>query len=139
VNVAWRSTSKRSTRPSLLLGEAFQDHPPHSFRHGNTLEDYVYTTQLMQADCVRMAVQTWRRQFRGPGAYGCSGSLVWQLNDCWPVISCVHIRCALAGMPADAVRSGGPSSTATCGPRQPVRKALATSRENATASAQTTR
>lgn len=41
----------------------------------------------MQADCARMAVQTWRRQFRGPGAYGCAGSLIWQLNDCWPVIS----------------------------------------------------
>ena len=41
-----------------------------------------YTTQLMQAYAIRIAVEHYRRN-RGR----CMGALYWQLNDCWPVLS----------------------------------------------------
>jgi beta-mannosidase len=42
----------------------------------------IYASQLLQADAVRYAVEHFRRN-RGR----CMGAIVWQLNDCWPVIS----------------------------------------------------
>lgn len=49
------------------------------------IDDYIYSTQLMQAEALAYAVRTFRRQFdasrRG------SGALVWQFDDCWPGIS----------------------------------------------------
>lgn len=48
---------------------------------------YTYAVQVMQAEALAAAYRGWRRQFQGPGHYGCSGALVWQLNDCWPCIS----------------------------------------------------
>ena len=51
------------------------------------IDRYRYATQVMQAEALAAAVRGWRRQFQGPGRYGCGGALVWQLNDCWPTIS----------------------------------------------------
>jgi beta-mannosidase len=51
------------------------------------MDGYSYATQLVQAEALATALRSWRRRFGGPGAYGCGGALVWQLNDCWPVIS----------------------------------------------------
>jgi len=51
------------------------------------IDRYRYATQVMQAEALVAAVRGWRRQFQGPGHYGCGGALVWQLNDCWPTIS----------------------------------------------------
>ena len=48
------------------------------------LEDYVYYTQLMQAECVSTAYRSFKRNWKGPGREECAGALVWQLNDCWP-------------------------------------------------------
>ncbi len=45
-------------------------------------EDYVYTSQLLQADGMKTAMEAHRRAM----PY-CMGSLYWQLNDCWPVTS----------------------------------------------------
>jgi beta-mannosidase len=42
----------------------------------------VYASQLMQAQAMRYAVEHWRRH-RGQ----CMGTVIWQLNDCWPVAS----------------------------------------------------
>jgi len=42
----------------------------------------VYLTQVLQAEAMRIAVEHWRRQ-----RDRCSGTLYWQLNDCWPVAS----------------------------------------------------
>jgi beta-mannosidase len=53
----------------------------------NNLEDYVYSTQLMQAECLASCYRLWRRAWAGPGNEKCSGVLVWQINDCWPVTS----------------------------------------------------
>jgi beta-mannosidase len=51
------------------------------------LEDYIYATQLMQAEALAAAYRGWRRRWGGPGRYAVAGALVWQLNDCWPVTS----------------------------------------------------
>ena len=51
------------------------------------LETYVYATQLIQSEAIGYAYRIWRREFKGPGRYGNSGALVWQLNDCWPGVS----------------------------------------------------
>lgn len=51
------------------------------------LEDYIYATQFVQAEAVASALRGWRRQWKGAGREYVAGALVWQLNDCWPVIS----------------------------------------------------
>ena len=50
-------------------------------------EQYVYCTQLMQAECLASAYRLWKRQWKGPGREYTAGALVWQINDCWPVTS----------------------------------------------------
>ncbi len=47
-----------------------------------TLEDYIDFSQIAQAEGLKFAIEHFRR--RKPH---CSGSLVWQMNDCWPVLS----------------------------------------------------
>lgn len=50
-------------------------------------EQYIYATQLLQAEAVGTAYRLFRRQWQGPGKEHCAGALVWQLTDCWPVTS----------------------------------------------------
>lgn len=52
------------------------------FRLPKDFESLVYLTQLLQAEAVRTGVEYWRRNRRCT-----SGTLYWQLNDCWPVAS----------------------------------------------------
>jgi len=47
-----------------------------------SFEDYVYLSQLVQAYGIRKAIEAHRRAMPV-----CMGTLYWQLNDCWPVIS----------------------------------------------------
>ncbi len=47
-----------------------------------TLEQYVDFTQLVQAEGLKFGIEHYRR--RKPH---CSGTLIWQFNDCWPGIS----------------------------------------------------
>ena len=63
-------------RLALYLAENI----PYTFE---PFEQYIYCTQLMQAECVSSAYKLWKRQWKGPGQEYCSGALVWQLNDCW--------------------------------------------------------
>lgn len=48
--------------------------------------ELLYTSQLLQADAIRYGVEHFRR-FRGR----CMGTVVWQLNDIWPVASWASI------------------------------------------------
>lgn len=45
-------------------------------------EDYIYVSQLLQANGMKTAIEAHRRNM----PY-CMGSLFWQMNDCWPVTS----------------------------------------------------
>ncbi|GGJ42259.1 glycoside hydrolase family 2 protein [Deinococcus roseus] len=69
-------------------------------RGHRNLEEYVYNTQLIQAEAMRYAYRDFRRRFEGPGKYAVSGALVWQLNDCWPVSSWAIIDSAGIVKPA---------------------------------------
>jgi len=53
-----------------------------SYRLPKDFPSLVYLTQVLQAEAMRMAVEHWRRN-----RSRCSGTLYWQLNDCWPVAS----------------------------------------------------
>ena len=47
-----------------------------------SFEDYVFITQWFQAEAVKVAMEAHRR-----AKPYCMGTLFWQLNDCWPVVS----------------------------------------------------
>lgn len=53
-----------------------------AYRYPENFSDFVYASQLLQADGIRYGVEHYRRS-RGR----CMGAIYWQLNDCWPVIS----------------------------------------------------
>ncbi|EJF55724.1 glycoside hydrolase [Dichomitus squalens LYAD-421 SS1] len=58
-----------------------------NFRLTDDLETHIYNTQLMQSEAISLAYRSWRREWRGKGKQYTAGVLVWQMNDCWPVIS----------------------------------------------------
>ena len=51
-------------------------------------EDFVYVSQLLQAEGMRMGIEAHRRN----KPY-CMGTLYWQLNDVWPVASWSSLDC----------------------------------------------
>lgn len=52
------------------------------YRNPSTLESFIYLSQLIQSETVRMATEFWRRNVGR-----CNGAIYWQYNDCWPVAS----------------------------------------------------
>ncbi len=52
------------------------------YRNPSTLESFIYLSQLIQSETVRMATEFWRRN-----TGRCNGAIYWQYNDCWPVAS----------------------------------------------------
>lgn len=52
------------------------------YRPAANMQEFVYLSQLVQADAMRTAVEAHRRH----RPY-CMGTLLWQHNDCWPVAS----------------------------------------------------
>ncbi|KAL2141466.1 hypothetical protein VTI28DRAFT_2389 [Corynascus sepedonium] len=62
---------------------------------------FAHLTQVVQADSVAAAYRSWRRDWgKGPGERRCGGVLVWQLNDCWPVVSWAVVDYYLVPKPA---------------------------------------
>jgi beta-mannosidase len=53
-----------------------------TFRMPNSFESLVYLSMVLQAEGIRYGVEHWRRNM-----HRVSGTLIWQLNDCWPVAS----------------------------------------------------
>ncbi len=53
-----------------------------TYLYPGTFENFVYASQLLQAQAMQYGVEHWRRH-RGQ----CMGAVIWQLNDCWPVVS----------------------------------------------------
>ncbi len=47
-----------------------------------TLDEYIDFSMIAQAEGLKLAIEHFRRRMPH-----CSGSLFWQLNDCWPVLS----------------------------------------------------
>ncbi|MEM2087571.1 MAG: glycoside hydrolase family 2 protein [Thermoproteota archaeon] len=46
------------------------------------LERFVYLTQINQGEALKTGIEHWRRR-----KFKTGGALIWQLNDCWPVMS----------------------------------------------------
>ncbi len=57
-------------------------HMADHYRMPKDFPSLVYLSQLLQAEGIRFGVEHWRRNRERV-----SGTLYWQLNDCWPVAS----------------------------------------------------
>ncbi len=53
-----------------------------TYLYPTSFDTIVYASQLLQAQAIRYGVEHFRR-WRGR----CMGTVIWQLNDCWPVAS----------------------------------------------------
>ena len=85
-----------ASQEDLYLGsEVMRSHQKHPFgyelidtymrrdyRVPESFKGYIYVSQLLQARGIRMAIEAHRR-----AKPYCMGTLYWQLNDCWPVVS----------------------------------------------------
>lgn len=58
------------------------DYISRSYRFPRDYTAISYLSQINQAECIQRAVQHYRRLMPR-----CSGTLFWQLNDCWPAAS----------------------------------------------------
>lgn len=91
------ATIKKFTTPEdRTLGspvmKAHQKHPVgyetideyllRDYKKPKDFESYDYVSQLLQAGGIVSAIEAHRR-----GMPQCMGTLYWQLNDCWPVVS----------------------------------------------------
>ena len=57
-----------------------------TYLYPKDFDHLLYASQLLQADAIRYGVEHFRR-YRGR----CMGTVVWQLNDIWPVASWASI------------------------------------------------
>jgi len=62
--------------------ETINDYMQRDFPVPDALHEYAYVSQLLQAEGMRIAIEAHRRNM----PY-CMGTMFWQLNDCWPVVS----------------------------------------------------
>lgn len=51
-----------------------------NFKYRFGLEEYIYITQLNQAEAMTCAMRAWRREWKGTGKEYCGGSLIWQVR-----------------------------------------------------------
>lgn len=80
----WNMTSyimeqhqKNDSGNSLMVGQMLD-----TFRLPKDFDSLVYLSMVLQAEGIRYGVEHWRRHTQRV-----SGTLYWQLNDCWPVAS----------------------------------------------------
>lgn len=52
------------------------------FKLAVNLSRFVYLTQINQGEAMKTGIEHWRRR-----KFKTGGALIWQLNDCWPVLS----------------------------------------------------
>lgn len=62
------------------------DYLSATYLYPSGFDELIYTSQLLQADAIRYGIEHFRRH-RGR----CMGTVVWQLNDIWPVASWASI------------------------------------------------
>jgi beta-mannosidase len=62
--------------------QTIQTYMEREYKVPSKFEDYIYVSQILQAEGMKTAIESHRRSMPH-----CMGSLYWQLNDCWPVTS----------------------------------------------------
>ncbi|MGL2965011.1 beta-mannosidase [Flavobacterium sp. XGLA_31] len=62
--------------------QTIKEYMARDYKTPNNFEDYIYVSQLLQAEGMKTAIEAHRR-----AKPNCMGTLFWQLNDCWPVTS----------------------------------------------------
>lgn len=62
--------------------QTIQTYMERDYKISTKFEDYIYVSQILQAEGMKVAIEAHRRSMPN-----CMGSLYWQLNDCWPVTS----------------------------------------------------
>jgi len=62
--------------------ETIDEYMLRDYRKPADFESYAYVSQLLQAEGMKTAIEAHRR-----AKPVCMGTLFWQFNDCWPVIS----------------------------------------------------
>jgi beta-mannosidase len=62
--------------------ELIHEYMQQDYRVPKNVEQYAYVSQLLQRDGIATAIEAHRR-----AKPYCMGTMYWQLNDCWPVIS----------------------------------------------------
>jgi len=62
--------------------ETIDEYLLRDFKKPKDFESYAMVSQLLQAEGMKTAIEAHRR-----GKPYCMGTLYWQLNDCWPVVS----------------------------------------------------
>ena len=62
--------------------QTIQTYMERDYKTPSKFDDYVYVSQILQAEGMKVAMEAHRRSMPH-----CMGSLYWQLNDCWPVTS----------------------------------------------------
>ncbi|MGV9938501.1 glycoside hydrolase family 2 protein [Streptomyces sp. NPDC003401] len=99
----WQAPPARATLRRALPGERLAPDSPGMLHHqkaedgngkldrgvarhfpppGDDFDRWHYLTQLVQARAVAEGIEHWRSHWPV-----CAGTIVWQLNDCWPVTS----------------------------------------------------
>ncbi|MES2545821.1 MAG: glycoside hydrolase family 2 protein [Bacteroidota bacterium] len=92
LNTFWKFTNVEDLN---LTSAAVKNHQKHAtgyqtiqtymereYKVPTKFEDYIYVSQLLQAEGMKTAIEAHRR-----AKPYCMGSLYWQFNDCWPVTS----------------------------------------------------
>lgn len=77
----FRSPVARWHDKTLKGYETFVGYVELHYPKSDTIADWTYYSQLNQRDALRHGVEHYRR------SPFCRGSLIWQVNDCWPVQS----------------------------------------------------
>lgn len=92
-----KSTIQKMARPEewMLDSETLKCHEKHpagfqtiktymqrEYKIPEKLDDYIYISQLLQAYGIKTAIEAQRN-----AKPICMGTLYWQFNDCWPVVS----------------------------------------------------
>ncbi|MFC4738832.1 glycoside hydrolase family 2 protein [Flavobacterium ponti] len=81
-DLSLNSETVRSHQKHPTGYETIDEYMKRDFIIPKDFEDYIYVSQLLQADGMKTAIEAHRR-----AKPYCMGTLYWQFNDCWPVTS----------------------------------------------------
>jgi beta-mannosidase len=72
----------QSHQKHLRGNELIKKYMERNYKVPYSFSDFIFVSQLLQTEGIAMGIEAHRRAM----PY-CMGSLYWQLNDCWPVVS----------------------------------------------------